>query len=92
MYSDLAFELIIQMVGGAVGGGLAGYAARDDSYVFRILGAIGGAVGGQIIAWLIPDLSVDHGVDLDHLIGIASGGALSGAVLTLAFIKLTRRG
>jgi hypothetical protein len=79
-------NLIIQIISGAVGGNLAGAAAKDVSLGGvgnTIAGAIGGGIGGQILAALVPMLSQTAGTaDIGALVGQVAGGGIAGAVLT----------
>ncbi len=84
--SGMLVNLLIQIIAGAVGGNVAGVAAKDVDLGMlgnTISGAIGGGVGGQILTTLVPMLSgAGTNFDVGALIGQAAGGGVAGAILT----------
>jgi hypothetical protein len=82
--------LIIQLIGGAVGGNVVGAAAKNLSLGTlgnSIAGIVGGGVGGQILSALIPALgtaAASGNLDIGAIIGqIASGGVGGGVLMAI---------
>jgi uncharacterized membrane protein YeaQ/YmgE (transglycosylase-associated protein family) len=83
--------LLVQIVGGAVGGNVAGAAMKDKSLGTignSVAGILGGGIGGQILNALGVAVTTG-GADLSSLAGNAGTGGVGGAVL-LIVIALVR--
>lgn len=77
--------LIMNLVGGAAGGGLAGRASPTvdmGSTVNAIAGAVGGGVLGHLLQSLLPLLQSSSATDITALAGNLVSGGGSGAVVT----------
>jgi hypothetical protein len=78
-------NLIIQILGGAIGGNAAGAALKDvnlGTIGNTIVGAIGGGIGGQLLAAFIPLASSANSLDIATIASQALGGGVTGAILT----------
>jgi len=76
--------LILQLVGGAIGGnGIAGAVKNTNLGATgnTIAGAIGGLAGGATLSSLIPALA-GGSMDLGAMAGQLVGGGVSGAIVT----------
>ena len=84
-------SLLVQIVGGAFGGNVAGAAMKDKSLGTignSVAGILGGGIGGQILNALGVAVTTG-GADLSSLAGNAGTGGVGGAVL-LIVIALVR--
>jgi hypothetical protein len=82
--SGVILNLIIEIVGGAVGGNAIGAALKNVSLGTAgntIIGAIGGGLGGQIIEHVVPLLGAGS-TDVGTMVGQLVGGGAAGAILT----------
>lgn len=86
MTGAMLINLILQIVGGVIGGnGIAGAVknASLGSTGNTIAGAIGGLAGGGLLSALIPALAGGTGgFDIAAAVGQLVGGGVSGAVVT----------
>jgi len=87
LMSGTIINLIIQIVGGIIGGNGIGAALKDinlGTLGNTIAGGVGGAAGGTILSSLIPALAgaAGGGVDIGSMLGQLAGGGASGAALT----------
>jgi hypothetical protein len=84
--SEILVNLIIQAVGGAIGGNAIGATLKNMNLGplgNTIAGALGGAGGGSILSALIPALSGGAGgLDIGALAGQFVGGGATGAIVT----------
>ncbi len=85
-------NLIVQLIGGAVGGNVAGKAMKDKSLGTlgnSIAGIVGGGIGGQLLSSIVPALAGGGGMDIGSIIGNIAGGGVGGGVLMMivGFIK-----
>jgi hypothetical protein len=84
--SEILVNLIIQAVGGAIGGNAIGATLKNlnlGTLGNTIAGALGGAGGGSILSALIPALSGGAGgLDIGALAGQLVGGGATGAIVT----------
>jgi len=90
-YMDLT-SLIVQLVGGAVGGNVAGAAMKDKSLGTignSIAGILGGGIGGQLLNALGVAVTTG-GADLSSIAGNAGTGGAGGAIL-LVVIALVKK-
>lgn len=72
-------DLIINLISGAVGGNLAGFAMKDKSLGTignTIAGLLGGAGGSQILGMIAPAL-------LEGIAGKIGGSGIGGAILMI---------
>ena len=80
-------SLIIQLIGGAVGGNVAGTLMKNISMGIlwnSVLGILGGGIGGQLLGMLGILAGPDGGMDLASIIGnVASSGVGGGALLAI---------
>lgn len=82
---DALLPIIVQLVGGAVGGNVAGAAMKDKSLGVignSIAGILGGGAGGQILN-LLGIAVTTGGADLNSIAGNAGTGGAGGAVLLI---------
>jgi len=82
--SEILVNLIIQAIGGAIGGNAIGATLKNMNLGplgNTIAGALGGAGGGSILSALIPALS-GAGLDIGALAGQFVGGGVTGAIVT----------
>lgn len=84
-------SLLVQVIGGAVGGNVAGAAMKDKSLGTvgnSIAGILGGGIGGQILSALGVAVATG-GTDLSSIAGNAGTGGAGGAVLliVIALVK-----
>jgi len=90
---SLLVDLAIEIIGGAVGGYIAGRAMRELSLSTvgnSIAGAIGGLVGGYSLRAGIPGLgNTAGGISLGAIIGQVLTGLAGGAILT-AIVGLSK--
>ena len=85
--------LIIQLIGGAVGGNVAGGLLKQydlGTLGNSIAGIVGGGIGGTILSAIVPALSGSGGVDLGSIVGEVAGGGVGGAIL-LVIVGLIRQ-
>ena len=85
-------SLLIQIVGGAVGGNVAGAAMKDKSLGLignSIAGILGGGIGGQILTALGVAVSTG-GTDLSSIAGNAGTGGVGGAVLLIIIARVKK--
>lgn len=87
MSTSILVNLVIQAIGGIIGGSGIGPVLKDASLGpvgNSIIGAIGGGVGGQVLQALIPALAgaAGSGVDRSSLVGGAIAGGVSGGAVT----------
>lgn len=78
-------SLLVQIVGGAVGGNVAGAAMKDKSLGTignSIAGVLGGGIGGQILNALGVAVATG-GTDVSSMAGNAGTGGVGGAVLLI---------
>lgn len=83
--STTLVNLLIQIIGGAVGGNGVGVALKNLSLGTignTVVGGIGGAVGGQLLPLLLPMLSGGGNMDVGAIATQLVGGGVVGAVLT----------
>jgi len=84
--SATLMNLIIQIIGGAIGGNGAGASLKNltlGPIGNTIAGAIGGGVGGQLLQLAIPILSGAGGhMDPAAMAGQLVGGGVAGGILT----------
>ena len=83
--------LLLQLIGGAIGGNAAGSLAKDASLGTAgntIAGALGGGVGMQILGALFPALAGIGGaaatggsMDIGAILGSLAGGGVTGAII-----------
>lgn len=92
---DQLIPLIMNLIGGAAGGGMAGRASTSinmGSTINAIAGAVGGGVLGQFFQSALPALQSGSATDITALAGnlVAGGGtgAAATAVLGLILNKL----
>ena len=89
--SAMMMSLLMQVIGGAVGGNGAGAALKNFSLGTvgnTIVGAVSGGVGGQALAMMLPMLSGGN-ADLGAMAGSLVGGGVIGAAVT-AIVGATR--
>jgi|SoiMethySBSTD1v2_1073268.scaffolds.fasta_scaffold1086762_2 hypothetical protein len=86
--------LVVQLIGGAVGGNAAGAALKNidmSALLKTIAGAIGGVGGGQLATWLgiLSAILGENAGTGGQVLGNAGASAIGGAVLTaiVGFIK-----
>lgn len=84
--SATIINLIMQLVGGAIGGNV--FAKITEFTLGRIgntvSGAVGGAIGGQLLQGLIPALTGDSAaIGIGSLLGQFAIGGVSGAIFTV---------
>lgn len=86
--------LIIQLIGGALGGNAAGSYAKDTGLGAignTIAGALGGGVGGQILSSLLGlgGTAAASGLDIGTIISAFATGGVSGGLtaLVLGYLK-----
>jgi len=80
---EALLPIIIQLVGGAIGGNVVGAALKQAalSPVGRsIIGAVGGVGGGLLLSVLGGDMGALSGMAGDAVGGVAGGGVLAGIV------------
>ena len=84
--SGILINLIIQAIGGAVGGNAIGATLKNlnlGPLGNTIAGALGGAGGGSILSSLIPALAGGAGgLDIATIAGQLVGGGATGALVT----------
>jgi hypothetical protein len=84
--SATLMNLLIQLVGGAIGGNGAGAALKNFNLGpigNTIAGAIGGGVGGQLLTMIMPMLAGAGGhMDVGAMAGQLIGGGVAGGILT----------
>lgn len=86
--SGAIINLIIQIVGGVLGGHAAGGFLKNINLgplAKTILGGAGGGIGGSILQALIPALSSaasSTGFDIAQAAGNLVGGGVTGAIVT----------
>lgn len=84
--SGMLINVIIQILGGAIGGNAAGAALKDvnlGAVGNTVAGAIGGGIGGQLLAAFIPTLAATtSSLDIATIASQAVGGGVTGAILT----------
>ena len=81
-----ATSLIIDLIGGAIGGNAAGAAMPDKSLGTlgnTITGIVGGGLGGQILQALVPALFSSGGSDLGGIVGNIAGSGVGGGLLMI---------
>lgn len=77
--------LIMNLIGGAAGGGAAGRASPSidmGSAINAVAGAVGGGVLGHMLQSILPVLQSSSATDITALAGNLIGGGASGAVIT----------
>jgi hypothetical protein len=82
--SGTIINLLIQIIGGAIGGNGAGAALKNFNLGpigNTIAGAIGGGVGGQLLTMVLPMLQNGH-LDAGAIAGQLVGGGVAGGILT----------
>jgi hypothetical protein len=85
-------SLIIELIAGAIGGGVAGNALKGNSLGGvgnAIVGAISGGLGGQLLGLVIPGLGGAAAAagggspDMGSVFGQLLGGGVIGAIVTV---------
>ena len=88
--SGTIINLILQLVGGAIGGNAAGGFLKNidlGPLTKTISGAAGGGIGGALLQSLIPALggaASSGGFDIGAAAGNLAGGGITGAIVTVA--------
>jgi hypothetical protein len=84
---ETLLPILIQLIGGAVGGNAAGKAVPNldqGTLVNSIAGILGGGIGGQIVAALLPQLMAGGGLSVSGILtSLVSGGAGGGLLLAI---------
>jgi hypothetical protein len=84
--SQALINLIIQAIGGAVGGNAIGSTAKNlnlGPLWNTVAGALGGAGGGSILSAILPALGGGPGgLDIAAAAGQLVGGGVTGAIVT----------
>jgi hypothetical protein len=85
---DQLIPLIVQLIGGAVGGNAVGGLLKNaklKATLCTILGVVGGVCGGQIAQYsgLLQSILGDQAGTGGMVLGNAGASAIGGAVLTL---------
>src|SRR6516162_2896866 len=78
-------SLIIQIIGGAIGGNVAGAAMKENSLGTlgnSIAGIVGGGLGGTILQSITGNVATGGGsLDLTTILSNVAGGGVGGAIL-----------
>lgn len=78
-------ELIIQLIGGAIGGNAAGAAMKERSLGTlgnSLAGIVGGGLGGQILNAVLG-MGGGGGLDIGSIISSLAGGGVGGGIVML---------
>ena len=88
---DIA-SIVVQLIGGAVGGNAAGAASKPTSLGVAgnsVLGGIGGVVLGQVLPMILGSGVMPAGVDVTAIAAGFAAGGVGGAItaLVIGFVK-----
>lgn len=82
---DQLIPLVMNLIGGAAGGGVAGRASPSldmGNTINAIAGAVGGGVLGHLLQSALPLLQNSSGTDVTALAGNLVAGGGTGAIVT----------
>ncbi|MCA0316528.1 MAG: hypothetical protein LCH88_00525 [Proteobacteria bacterium] len=84
---ETLLPILIQLLGGAIGGNAAGKASPNldqGTLINSIAGLLGGGIGGQIVASILPQLMAGGGLSVGGILtSLVSGGAGGGVLLAI---------